>query len=569
MAPSATCRPLAGRGVTALLAVLLAGAANALGPQPPAPDFPSNRPPDFSDTLQKDPQGDGLTLPPIPTPRAGSLPGTLQIYVGEIAVEGNTALPEEMVAGAVALYVGRELDNSDLEDLRETLQRAYLDTGFVNTRVFLPDQDLQGGVLRVRVVEGQLADVIITGNSSYRDAYLTEQLRGPADRPLNAFEIERNLAVLQAETGIEKIHATLEPGDQADEAILHVKVVESSRLRAGLAYGNMLNPLIGEQAGLIQASVRNPLGLGDVLAGGFGISEGLNDVALGYTIRTPRSGTVLRLGFRWAEVRIVEESLDPFDIESDYLMTSIDLTQALWSGEHSVLEAGVRAEWRQSRSTVLGFPFAFSDAADDGRLSDSVLRIYQQWQTQTRHQALGLRSTWSVGFDVLGATSGPTDTAEFASWLGQLHWLYRFENSGLELHLRGNVQLALDPLLPFERYSLGGAASVRGYRENQLIRDNGYSLGLTAILPLRRDVNSRSVLAVGPFVDFGRAWSHGRSGTPPSQDLASIGAVAMWAPWPWLRLEFSYGAKLIDVATLGNGSIQDHGIGFRVFANRP
>ena len=555
--------------MTLAVAGLLGGSAAALEPPPPRRDFPSPRPLDVSDPLPEETARDPLALPPIPAPHWSSLPATLRVFVAEIAVEGNSVLPEEVVAGAVALYVGRELDTADLEALRESLQRVYLDSGYVNTRVVLPDQDLEGGVLRLRVVEGRLSKVIVTGNHSYRDVYFVDRLRGAPDRPLDAFEIERRLRALQAEPGIEETHATLEPGDRPDEAVLRVAVVESSRLRASLDYGNMLNPAIGEQVGHIAASVRNPLGLGDVLVGGFGISEGLKDVALGYVIHAPRSDTRLQLDFRWSKVRIIEESLEALDIESRYLMAAIDLAQPLWLGENSGLVAGVRAEWRQSRSTVLGFPFAFSDAADEGRVSDSVLRFYQEWRTRTRHQAIAVRSTWSVGLDVLGATSGPTDTAEFAAWLGQLQWLYRFEDSGLELRLRGNVQLALDPLLPFERYSVGGVTSVRGYRENLLIRDNGYSMGLTAILPLRRDANGRNQLAAGPFVDFGRSWNHGRGGTPGPQNLASIGAVALWSPRSWLRFELAYGAQLRDVTAPGEQGIQDHGVAFRVFASVP
>ena len=122
-----------------------------------------------------------------------------------------------------------------------------------------------------------------------------------------------------------------------------------------------------------------------------------------------------------------------------------------------------------------------------------------------------------------------------------------FEESGLELLLRGSAQLALDPLLPFERFSVGGYYSVRGYRENQLVRDNGFSFGLDARLPLRRTPAGRTLLRAGPFVDVGRSWNQGRGVTEGKKTLASVGVAVAWWPWPWLRAEFSYGARLVDI----------------------
>ena len=102
------------------MAGLLGGSAAALEPPPPSLDFPSNRPLDVSDPLPEETARDPLALPPIPAPHWSSLPATLRVFVAEIAVEGNSVLPEEVVAGAVALYVGRELDTADLEALRES-----------------------------------------------------------------------------------------------------------------------------------------------------------------------------------------------------------------------------------------------------------------------------------------------------------------------------------------------------------------------------------------------------------------------------------------------------------------
>jgi hemolysin activation/secretion protein len=509
-------------------------------------------------------------LPPVPLPSKAIDSSHLRVHVKEILIHGNTVFDHRVLASISQGYVGRVLDTADLEDLRSRIAGVYIQAGYVNTQVLLPDQDLNHGVLQIQVEEGRLERVEIVGEDHYRESYLESRLKGLEGEPLNAYVLERRLRALEQEPGLRMLRARLIPGTKASQAILEVEVVESRRFGAALDFGNEFNPLIGEMAGHVSANVLNPLGVGDRAVAIFGLSEGLRDILIRYEAPLSRWGTQLGLDFRYTEAAIVDDDLAGFDVDSHYWMGAIDLGQTVWSDRNSTLVFGVRAEWRQSRSTVGGIPFAFSDAATpDGEVRDSVLRIYQEWTSRSPNQALAIRSTWSVGLDILGATSGAKDTAEFVAWLGQAQWRWRLSESGVELGFRGSVQLALDPLLPFERYSVGGYYSVRGYRENLMVRDNGYALGVELSLPLKIDPSGRSVFRAGPFADFGRSWSHDRGGLGGDADLASIGVNAMWSPRDWLRIDFSYGAQLLDVVPVGNEGLQDHGISFRVFARWP
>ena len=556
-------------GLTAFLVAfgVLAGEAGAQG-VPSVPDYPGSRPIPMEPVELE--EAGPLRLPPVPPPNPDAISSGVRIRVKEILIQGNTVLDPRALAAVSQGYVRRVLDSAQLEALRSALAGLYIQAGFVNTQVLLPDQDLSEGVLRIQVEEGRLDRVEIRGEGHYRESYLASRLQGLEGEPLNAYVLERRLRALEQEPGLRTIRARLVPGVTPSGAILEVEVVESRRFGAALDFGNELNPLIGEMAGHVSASVLNPLGIGDSGLAVFGLSEGLRDILIQYQVPLSPWGTRLGLDFRFTDAAIVDDDLAGFDVDSRYWMGALDLGQTLWSGNGSSLVAGVRAEWRQSRSTVGGIPFAFTDAADaDGEVRDSVLRIYQEWTTRTANQALALRSTWSIGLDILGATSGPKDTAEFAAWLGQAQWRWRHAESGIEVGFRGSVQLALDPLLPFERYSVGGYYSVRGYRENLMVRDNGYALGLEFSLPLKVDPSGRSVFRAGPFADFGRSWSHDRGGEGGDANLASVGVNVMWSPVEWLRADFSYGAQLLSVAPVGNVGLQDHGISFRVYARWP
>lgn len=506
--------------------------------------------------------GEGAALP-------SASPG-VTIRLSRITFEGNTVMPRQSLEETCSGFVGRPLTTGDLQTLQEGLTRLYVEAGYANSWALLPDQDLVGGVLRVRIVEGHLVEVVVTGNKGYSAGYIRERLMGDPDQPLNAFELERRIRLLQVEPGIRSIRGELRPGQTRDRAILFAEVNEAPRLGAMVDFGDIFNPLIGEMGGHLGVSLLNPIaGRGDRFGVIAGLSQGLTDLQFNYGLPVGRWGTRVEADFRYSQAKIVDETLRELDIQSRYMAGAIDISQPIWSGASAQVTAGVRTEWRESRSTISGFPFSFSLAADsDGEVRDFALRFYQNLFVQTGNDALAFRSTWSVGLNALGATTSSKDRADFAAWLGQAQWLKRLPESGVEFFVRANVQLALDPLLPFERFSLGGSSSVRGYRQNQEVRDNGYSLGLEARFPLIREPSGRTVLRAGPFVDAGRSWTEQRGEDSSQVDLASIGVEAVWAPTPQLSFQFIYGIRLIPVPERGEMSLQDHGVEFRVVAGR-
>ena len=535
------------------------------------PDFPGSRPlpiPQPAPAPEPQPPPEFLA-PPEVLPGAPPIAGfPLTVRVNSVVVEGNTVLPAERVREWTAQYVGRPLRGDDLQALADGLTRLLVTAGYVNSWAVLPDQNFEEGVLRVRLVEGRLADVVVTGNHGYRASYLRERLLGDPHAPLNAYALERRIRGLQAQSGIRSLRGTLRPGVSRDRAVLFVEVLESDRVSASLDFGDIYNPLIGEMGGHVGVVLLNPLaGRGDRFGVMAGLSSGLTDLQLDYRIPLGAGGTELSSDFRYSEAAIVDASLEALDIRSRYLAAAVTVSRPVFRGDGWEIEAGLRTEWRQSRSTALGFPFNFTQAVDsEGNSRDFVLRFFQGVVFQTGRQAFAFRSTWSVGLDALGATTSSEDKGEFAAWLGQAQWLRRMENSGIEFLARGNVQIALDPLLPFERFSVGGRSSVRGYRENQEVRDNGYSLGFEARIPLLRSPAGRTLLRAGPFIDMGRSWTESQRQETSHVDLASIGVEAVWAPSPRLRFEFIYGIRLISVEERGEKSLQDYGIEFRVVA---
>ena len=123
-----------------------------------------------------------------------------------------------------------------------------------------------------------------------------------------------------------------------------------------------------------------------------------------------------------------------------------------------------------------------------------------------------------------------------------------------------SLQLANDRLFPLEQIPVGGRFSVRGYRENTLIRDNAFLASVESRFPLISYVTGEPLLQFAQFVDFGRAWN-AKGTTPDPQTLASVGLGVRWniLPKDRARFELYWGLPLNHVPH-PPGNLQDHGI---------
>jgi hemolysin activation/secretion protein len=226
-----------------------------------------------------------------------------------------------------------------------------------------------------------------------------------------------------------------------------------------------------------------------------------------------------------------------------------------------------------------GDAFPFSEGSENGRSELSVLRSGVAWTRRMSSSALTIRSIVSFGLDALGSTiqhgsafsvpstggvvyvPGDPPDGVFFDWVGQLRYFYRFEATGIEVDLRGDVQLSDRPLMTLEQFVVGGPGSVRGYRTNALAGDGGFSSGLEVRLPLVSTATGRNIVSLLPFADVGRIWNHDRA-TPGKRTLSSLGAGVEWAPHSALTFRVDAAGALRDVSP--KNDLQDYGVTFRV-----
>lgn len=518
-------------------------------------------------------------LPPVPPPPPPAAPGGdavrrgETVFVREVRFAGNTKIATAELQEVARSYEGREVSIEEILALRERLTRLYVETGYVNSGAVLakPAYDPATGVLSFRVVEGRLTEVAIAGLHQLRPGYLERRIRLGAGPPVNVEELQERLGLLLLDPSIERLQARFGPGARPGEGRLEVDVIERPRFALDAEFANDRSPTVGGEYLGLTATARNVLGFSDPFRLHGEFAEGLVEADASYSV--PLTARDLRLFVfgQTDESDLVEEPFDELDIESRTRTLSVGLSRPLLATPENQVRLAFSLDRRRSETFLDGERFAFSEGTNDGRSDVTALRFAQEWERRGRAVALATRSTFSQGIDALGATvndDGPD--SRFFAWLGQFELAGRLTDGGQQLVARGLVQLAAHELLPIEQVAIGGADTVRGYRENELVRDNGYALSLEYQIPVLRAPVPRLSLApddgtvyLAPFVDYGGGFNTDRE-TPEPDRIASVGTGLLWSPSPRFGLELYWGVPLVDVDEPDDKDLQDWGVHFRL-----
>jgi hemolysin activation/secretion protein len=511
-------------------------------------------------------------LPQIPTvPQEPPEPklGSVRVFVRDIRVTGSTVFSEAELAEVTAPYRNRVLTTDDLERARLALTLLYVNKGYITSGAVIPDQDVKDGTVTIQMIEGKLSRIDVEGNKWFRDSYLRDRVARGAGTPVRIGALQERIQLLQQDTRIERINAELKPGDARGESVLNLRVKDANPFRAWLEFNNYQTPVVGAERGLATVAHQNLTGHGDPFTFTYGRSSGVNPIIdTAYTLPFNAYDTTFTAYYRKNAFLVVEDPFRPLDLNADSQIIGLALRQPVYRTVYDEFALGITGEHLYLKTTsafdVPGLPSLFiPGSSDTGVATVSALRFIQEYVHRSPTLVFAALSRFSVGLNVLGATinTGPVPDGQFFSWMGQTQAVKRLEDWwGLQILGRVAVQLANDRLFPLEQMPVGGRFSVRGYRENTLVRDDAVMASVETRFPLFRFPSGEDRLQFAQFIDFGRAWA-AKGETPDPTTLASIGVGLRWAILPLERARFEvYWGQQLNHVRGGEGNLQDYGI---------
>ena len=576
-------------------------------PLPPLPEKPPEAPPPLEELQPSTKQSkeyicnlkdyNTVSLPSITPP--SNLPSWLEVrnfqfryntaFTSEQLAEKLVTTLEELEKTPAGLRTKEPISWSRLLQIASEIASVYSESGYktsgaiisIPTSTPVPEQQVvEIEMVEIWVIEGGLEEMKIFWNPKsskhLNPNYICSRLKLAVSTPLNVSELLEALQLLQLNPLITSVSAHLSEGSAPGLSALEVEVTEADSFNFQIIANNNRSPSIGsfERGGRV--SKANLLGLGDKVSLIYTNTDGSNTIDTSYTIPiNPHNGT-LGFNYNYTNNDIIEPPFNRLDIESESSYYQLTLRQPviqtinLPTQTFQEVVLGLEVFWRDSQSFLMDKPTFLSPGADDeGRTRTFALRFLTEWTKQAPSSVIALRSEISLGLDAFGSTvneqiSGveTIPDSRFWAWRGQAQWIKRLGSETL-LVLRGNLQLADDALLPSEQFSIGGFNSVRGYRQNARLTDNGFVTSAEVRLPVLKVPEWQGVLQLIPFVDYGIGWNSAGVSNPEPQNLAAVGLGLQWQQGDNLTARFEWGIPLVDIDSRDR-TWQENGLLFSV-----
>lgn len=477
--------------------------------------------------------------------------GAIRFEITRFDVQGNTLLAPQQIDDLLAAYTGKARDFGDVQRALEALEAAYRARGYKLVSIQLPEQELDGGVVRLRVVETRIGRVSVRNNRWFDEANVRRSL--PTLAPGHTPDVDAISANLRQgnENPSREMALTLKAGDVDDEVDAVLEVKDSSPWRATVNIDNTGNEQTGKSHMGFILQHANLFGRDHLASLQYVTSAEepgrVKVYGAGYHVPFYESGDSLDVYASYSNVDSGTVSAGAFDlaVSGKGAVYGARYNQALRDrgGYQSQLSYGV--EIKAFRNSVVLF---------DTQLGNDVtvhpVSIGYQGTLPLAAGQLGAQVT--LVRNVSGGARGAQEDFTLArSGAKDDYTLLRFGASishalagDWQLRAIANGQYTGNALIPGEQFGAGGATSVRGFIEREIANDKGVALNLEAYTPNLCSNAGYNCRLLGFYDTAHLRRNHGLPGEIERTTLASAGVGARMVLSTWANLQLDYGHVL-------------------------
>ncbi|AZE97789.1 Channel-forming transporter/cytolysins activator of TpsB family [Pseudomonas orientalis] len=415
-------------------------------------------------------------------PEAPTAPADTRCFpIKDIELKGADSLPASERERLLKPYIGQCLGVSQLNDLLKAITDYYLGKGRVTSRAYLPQQDLSTGHLQVLVVEGKLEALRSAEGSTVTERELAMAFPGKVGEALNLREIEQLVDQLNRLPS-KQAQMELTPGKQVGGSDVVVKNTAQKPWRASLSRNNDGQKSTGEQQWGAGLEWDSPLGLGDQL-----ILRGGHDAISDHQKTSKNTMLYYNVPWGWWNFSYTYSESDyrTFGVTDDFKYKQdgdnqnhqLRAERVIHRDDVSKTSVNVGLAHLRTNNYILDV----RTAPSSNRLSELQLGINHGRRIGTAFVNLDLGMQSGIGLldaqsqeerDAFGRRQPNSRYRKYTATVSYLQpfslWGESFSFSSLATGQRSE-----DPLFSPQRMSLGGSASVRGFKDQLLTGDSG------------------------------------------------------------------------------------------------
>lgn len=405
----------------------------------------------------------------------------LQVRVKRFVFSGNRAFGTGQLQELLEGYMDRDSGLDALNEAAKTLTAFYRSRGYLLAQAYLPEQDIQNGVVEIAVLEGTLGRLTVSeagqSNIDFLGKMAAYQL-SPGDT-ITEKNLVRNLAVLNALPGL-RASAQLAPGDLTGTSDADIRLQKLPSFSAHAGANNYGNRYTGREMALAGFNWYNPVDAGDHFYVNLKLARdsGQRGLNAGYLVPVHPSGTLLNVSYNYVDYRLGGQ-FEPLKATgvSQYVNFSLDQPWMRTAGYG--LTARLGGAFKRVDDDVAAFSLnnrrdiANVDVGLSGEWTDSALDLTYQFGITLRGGRVSFRDSLAQSID----QTGPRTEGDFVR-LGLQASRTQYFGHGYSLALRADYQIANKNLDSVEKMTIGGINRWRQYGELPSTVDNGLALGV-------------------------------------------------------------------------------------------
>lgn len=440
---------------------------------------------------------------------SGDAPGG--IYVSSIHLKGATVFNKSDLDHCFLPYIKTRVSETDLIELSDCVTKHYTQSGFSLSRAVIPPQDVAGGSLIVKVVEGYISRVNIEGGdaSSFRVRKFSEPLL--EQKPLTQAHLERHLLLINDLPGVSVEDTTLDEVGEMSGAFELTLEIKTWQLWSGGEIDNRGTDAIGPYQSYQSFALNSLFGRGESLQFAFSsIPDSTDELNFGLiSLDLPLNVHGMRIS------AFVSGSVSKPDDERKLINT-----------EFTTFDAGVNLDWNIIRNRAEnfwiggGFWARFNEEEDNSGtyVEDKLygLSFYfrymknDQWGGENfiyvnLRQGLGLGDASEEGDNKLSRFDGDGEFTKLYVDVSRNQVI----NDHWSLYFSSALQLSSTALLSSQEFYFGGSRFGRAYESGVVSGDGGFSASLELRYSREVDWGLLNGFQLYGFADIGTIWDRG------------------------------------------------------------
>ena len=418
----------------------------------------------------------------------------------KIVTDASAVLTDAELDAIIKPYEGKQVQLNDIYAIVDKINALYNDKGYVTCRAFLPPQTITDGTVKLLLVEGRTGSTIVNNNKYTKTKYITNRMHLAKGEIANIKQLNKDLLLFNA-TNSTQLRIMMKAGTEPGTTDYEITAYEPKRDTWTVFEDNAGSETSGEYRTGLFFNTKSLSGHCDALSLGTVISEGTKAANVMYSRSLGRSGTKMNLVYSTNAVEVVKGEYEDM-IKGHANSYAIGFTQPIVVNETTRTELSLDYNRQNSKTDFMPAGTRFNivdDSVQDFSLGFAITNYGASHVFYQKH-------SYVRGY----SESAPDMSAQNSQNFGfyKFNAMYqKLYKAGQMWSLRADAQWSgSEGMVSSRQFYMGGMYSVRGYKENYLGGDSGFTFSAEYAVPV---INKNT--SAFTFFDYGHVYGNGQS----------------------------------------------------------